>query len=202
MKKLIITENEKKNILSLYRIFEQTTTSGNTTTKKPMFGTPEQRAAALQKRKDNRQKIFDNFLKGAYLKNFYEEVDDETYSTGCTDKKSDEMPYIDGTSPNIPDYVYRELKDGKKIKINLKKYRNYVKVQNKQDWDDIVNNTYPEGLYTDKDLKNAEKSNTVDTPSLYFLSKLNPFKEKDGCIYTSKSKKGVGTSNQSKPSGY
>lgn len=44
-------------------------------------------------------------------------------------------------------------------------------------------------LNTSKDLKRAEKCNTVDEPS--FLSKLNPFKEKPGCIYSDEDKSGV-----------
>ena len=44
-------------------------------------------------------------------------------------------------------------------------------------------------LNTSKDLKRAEKCNTVDGPS--FLSKLNPFKEKPGCIYSDEDKSGV-----------
>jgi hypothetical protein len=133
MIKLIISEEEKKFILSLHGIVEQTVTTTATTTpttltkSKPMFGTPEQRAAAVEKRKENRRKIFDNFLKGAFIKNFYEVVDDDTFALGCTDEKADETPYIEGTSPEIPDYVYRELTDGKKIKFDLKKYKRYVK---------------------------------------------------------------------------
>jgi hypothetical protein len=44
-------------------------------------------------------------------------------------------------------------------------------------------------LNTSKDLKRAEKCRTVDGPS--FLSKLNPFKEKNGCIYSDEDKSGV-----------
>lgn len=195
MRKLIITEEEKKSILGLHGILEQTT-SGTTNVvvkskPKPMYGTPEQRATALQKRKDNRQKIFDDFLKNAYIKNFYDVVDDSEYVKGCTDPKADETPYIEGTSPNTPDYVYRELKDGKKIKINLKKFKKEIKNQNNQDWDDYVDNVYSGGLYTSKDLKKIEKSGGVEKPSFYFLRSLNPFKEKDGCIYTGEDKSGV-----------
>jgi hypothetical protein len=45
------------------------------------------------------------------------------------------------------------------------------------------------GLYTSKDTKNAEKSSNVDGPSV--LSKLNPFKAANGCIYSDEDKSGV-----------
>jgi hypothetical protein len=109
-------------------------TTQTTPAPKPMFGTPEQRAAAAEKRKQNRQKIFDNFVKGAFNTNeCVEQVDDEEFANGCTNTDNDESPYINGTSPELPDIIYRELQDGTKIKINLKKYRKIIKKIEKQD---------------------------------------------------------------------
>jgi hypothetical protein len=110
-----------------------TSTTPPTTGPKPMFGTPEQRAAAKAKREANRKIIFDRFVKGAFYKNFYEEIDDEEYNSGCQVTPNPEMAYLDGTSMKLPEYVYREQQDGSKIKINLRKYQKYIKNQSKKD---------------------------------------------------------------------
>lgn len=140
MRKLIITEEEKKSIFGMYGIVEQTTTpttpqpaTTTPTAPKPMFGTPEQRAAAKAKREANRKISFDRFVKGAFYKNFYEEISDEEYNSGCQITPNPELAYLDGTSMDLPEYVYREQQDGSKIKINLRKYQKYIKNQNKQD---------------------------------------------------------------------
>jgi hypothetical protein len=104
-----------------------------TTTQKPMFGTPEQRAAAKQKREAQRRKNYENFIKGAYIKNFVEVVDEEEFKSSCNSTMSQEADYLDGTSFEMPDIIYRELEDGTKLKISLKKYQKYIKNQAKQD---------------------------------------------------------------------
>jgi len=99
---------------------------------KPMYGTPEQRADALEKQKENRTNIFKNFVKGAYYaEGCVEEVSDEEYASGCKSGDNEGEPYINGTSNDLPDYVYRELNDGTKIKINLNKYQKIIKKRGK-----------------------------------------------------------------------
>jgi hypothetical protein len=110
-----------------------TTTPQPATGPKPMFGTQEQRAAAKAKREAQRKINFDRFVKGAFYKNLYEEIDDEEYNSGCQVTPNPEMTYLDGTSMELPEFVYRELQDGSKIKINIKKYQKYIKNQSKQD---------------------------------------------------------------------
>jgi len=109
------------------------TTTPPTTGPKPMFGTQEQRAAAKAKREPQRKINFDRFVKGAFYKNFYEEISDEEYNSGCQSSPNPEMDYLDGTSMELPEFVYREQQDGSKIKINIKKYQKYIKNQSKQD---------------------------------------------------------------------
>lgn len=104
-----------------------------TTTQKPMFGTPEQRAAAKEKREAQRRKNYENFIKGAYIRNFVEVVDEEEFKSSCNTTMAQEADYLDGTSFEMPDIIYRELEDGTKIKISLKKYQKYIKNQAKQD---------------------------------------------------------------------
>ena len=65
----------------------------------------------------------------------------------------------------------------------LKAYLAWEKKRNKGDDQPL------DGLNTARDLKKAEKCDAVDGPS--FLSKLNPFKEKPGCIYSDEDKSGV-----------
>ena len=100
---------------------------------KPMFGTPEQRAAAKAKREAQRKKNYENFIKGAYIKGFVEQVNDEEFKSSCDLTMNQEADYLNGTSFEMPDVIYRELEDGTKLKINLKKYQKYIKNQNKQD---------------------------------------------------------------------
>ena len=107
-----------------------TTTPPPATGPKPMFGTPEQRAAAKAKREGQRKINFDNFIKGAFHKNFYEEIDDEEYNSGCQVTPNHEIGYLDG-SMDLPEFVYREQQDGSKIKLNLRKYNKYIEKQNK-----------------------------------------------------------------------
>jgi hypothetical protein len=100
----------------------------------PTYGTPEQRVAAEEKRKENRTKIFNNFVNGAYYaEGCVEEIDDEEYASGCKIVDNEGLSYIEGKTPEIPDYVYREFKDGTKIKINLNKFQKIIKKQGKAD---------------------------------------------------------------------
>ena len=135
--KIVIKESQYKYLV------EQTTPSASTTPQtsttppatgpKPMYGTPEQRAAAKAKREANRKVSFDRFVKGAFYKNFYEEIDDEEYNLGCQITPNPELAYLDGTAMELPEFVYREQQDGSKIKINLRKYSKYIKNQSKKD---------------------------------------------------------------------
>jgi hypothetical protein len=111
----------------------QTTTTEPTTKQKPMFGTPEQRAAAKAKREAQRRKNYENFIKGAYIKKFVEVVDEEEFKSSCNSTMAQEADYLDGTSFELPGIIYRELEDGTKLKINIKKYQKYIKNQAKQD---------------------------------------------------------------------
>ena len=112
---------------------QTTTTPPPATGPKPMYGTPEQRAAAKAKREAQRKINFDRFVKGAFYKNLYEEISDEEYNSACQMNPNPEVDYLDGTSMDLPEYVYREQQDGSKIKINLRKYQKYIKNQSKQD---------------------------------------------------------------------
>jgi len=136
--KIVIKESQYKFLV------EQTTPSSTTTsatttttttppTKKPMYGTPEQRAAAKAKREGQRKINFDRFVKGAFYKNYYEEISDEEYNSGCQIDPNPEFAYLDGTSMDLPEFVYREQQNGSKIKINLRKYQKYIKNQSKLD---------------------------------------------------------------------
>ena len=135
--KIVIKESQYKYLV------EQTTPSASTTPQtsttppvtgpKPMFGTPEQRAATKAKREGQRKINFDRFVKGAFYKNYYEEISDEEYNSGCQMDPNPEMAYLDGTSMELPEFVYREQQDGSKIKINLRKYQKYIKNQSKQE---------------------------------------------------------------------
>jgi hypothetical protein len=112
----------------------QTTQTTQPAVKKSMYGTPEQREAAAEKRKQNRQKIFDDFVKGAFNnQECLKVISDEEYADGCKNTDNDGSPYINGTSSELPEVIYRELQDGTKLKINLKKYRKIIKNLSKQD---------------------------------------------------------------------
>jgi len=102
------------------------------TTTKPSFGTPEQRAEAKAKREAQRKINFDNFVKGAYIKGFVEQVNEQEFKSGCDLYNNQEADYLDGSSLEMPNLVYRELEDGTKVKIDLKKYQKYLKTQNKK----------------------------------------------------------------------
>ena len=171
-----------------------TTTTPPTTTppatgRKPMYyGTAEQRVAAKKKREGQRKINFDNFIMGAYqrankVSGLVEPVNDAQLKSGCSSADKEEADYLNGISNEYPKIVYRELKDGRKVKINIKKYQRYIE-QHKNDKDVPL-----DGLNTAKDLRNADKSGAVDGPS--FLSSINPFKERAGCIYTDEDKSGV-----------
>jgi hypothetical protein len=96
-----------------------------TTQQKPMFGTPEQRAAAKAKRESQRKKNEDLFIMGAMRAGFYDEVSDEEYAQGCQLELND---------PNeVKDVVYRKMDDsGMKFKVDLKDYRKYLKKMGKK----------------------------------------------------------------------
>jgi hypothetical protein len=110
---------------------KQTPTT-QTTQQKPMFGTPEQRAAAKAKREAQRKKNFDISVNNAYGMGFVEDIEEEEFNTGCNIANNQELKYLDGSSPEFPNIVYREMEDGTKVKINMKKYLNYIRKQNKQ----------------------------------------------------------------------
>lgn len=137
--KIVIKESQYKYLVEQSTTPSATTTPQTPTTTPPatgtksMFGTPEQRAAAKAKREANRKISFDRFVKGAFYKNFYEEIDDEEYNSGCQITPNPELAFLDGTAMELPEFVYREQQDGSKIKINLRKYQKYVKNQNKKD---------------------------------------------------------------------
>ena len=103
-----------------------------TTQQKPMFGTPEQRAAAKAKREAQRKKNFEIFVNNAYGIGFVEEVDEDEYATGCKITLNQENNYLNGSSNEIPNFVYRELEDGTKVKINIRKYQKYISKENKK----------------------------------------------------------------------
>ena len=110
------------------------TTPATPAVKKSMYGTPKQREDAAEKRKQNRQKIFDNFVKGAFNnEECLKVISDEEYADGCKNTDNDGSPYINGTSSELPEVIYRELQDGTKLKISLKKYRKIIKNLSKQD---------------------------------------------------------------------
>jgi hypothetical protein len=137
--KIVIKESQYKYLVEQSITPSATTTPQTPTTTppatgpKPMYGTPEQRAAAKAKRNENRKVGFDRFVKGAFYKNFYEEIDDEEYNSGCQITPNPELAFLDGTAMELPEFVYREQQDGSKIKINLRKYSKYIKNQSKKD---------------------------------------------------------------------
>lgn len=111
---------------------EPTSQTTQTTKQKPMFGTPEQRAAAKAKREAQRKKNFEISVNNAYRLGFVEEIEEEEFNTGCNIANNQELKYLDGSNPEVPSVVYREMEDGTKVKINMKKYFVYVRKQNKQ----------------------------------------------------------------------
>ena len=110
----------------------QTPTPAPAPKPKPMFGTPEQRAAAKAKREANRKKNFDIFISNAYGMGFFEEIDEEEFKNSCNIANNEEINYLNGSSPDLPSLVYREMEDGIKIKIDIRKYQKHLKKQNKQ----------------------------------------------------------------------
>jgi len=177
MRKLIITEEEKKSILELHGIFEQVTTgtttsgttSGTTKPKKYMFSTPEQRAEREARGKAALKAMQERYIMSAFRAGYFEYIDDGEFNLNC--------------GKDTSDFAYREIVDGSKVKINLKKYDRYRKRQDRKPDAPLP------GLYTSRDYRNAEKPHNTNKPSI--LSLLNPFKERDGCIYTKEDKSGV-----------
>jgi len=104
-----------------------------TTKHKPMFGTPEQRAAAKAKRDAQRKKNFEISVDNAYGMGYVEQVEEKEYNSGCNIANNQELKYLDGSSPEPPNVVYREMEDGIKVKINMKKYYSFVRKQNKKE---------------------------------------------------------------------
>jgi hypothetical protein len=152
---------------------------------KSMYGTPEQRAAAKAKREGQRKINFDNFVMGAYqradkISGLVEIVNDAELKSGCSLADKEEADYLNGNSYDMPKIVYRELKDGRKVKINIKKYQRYIE-QHKNDKEVPRYDLY--------DPKDHPKSDFISGPS--FFSSLNPFKERAGCIYSDEDKSGV-----------
>jgi hypothetical protein len=117
-----------------------TTTTPPATKPKPMFGTPEQRAAAQEKRLNQRKKNFDISVSNAYgiglnmpKLNIVTKISDGEFSNGCSLENNEEINYLNGTTSESPSVVYREMEDGVKVKIDMNKYFKYVRKQNKQD---------------------------------------------------------------------
>ena len=126
---------------SQYHFLIEQVTSATTksTTTKPMFGTPEQRAAAKSKQMDNRKKNFDISVSNAYgvglnipKLNIVTRISDGEYSNGCSSDNNEETNYLNGTTSETPSVVYREMEDGTKVKIDMTKYFKYIRKQNKR----------------------------------------------------------------------
>jgi hypothetical protein len=118
----------------------QTTTTEPTTKQKPMFGTPEQRLAAKEKRLNQRKKNFDISVNNAYGVglndpdlNIVNKINDAEFNNGCSLDNNEELDYLEGRTSEPPSVVYREMGDGTKIKINMSRYFKYVRKQNRQD---------------------------------------------------------------------
>jgi len=187
MRKLIITEEEKKSILRLHRIVEQIDTSVAPKTWQTM--TPAERKSKrlelgpelYQVYRDSVSKVVQDkkkmdFEKYVVIKGFYDVVDDKTFLKGIQDESKDTNEY--------KDFVYREWPDksGKmlKIKLYLKEYRKYLKkCSNRKD-------VPLDGLNS---MNNSKKSSAVDGGS--FWNKINIFKEIPGCLNTDEDKSGV-----------
>jgi len=106
---------------------------------KPMFGTPEQRAAAKAKREAQRKKNFDISVNNAYgvglnlpKLNIIDKISDGEFSNGCSLGNNEEGNYLDGTTSEFPSVVYREMEDGSKVKIDMNRYLKYIRKQNRQ----------------------------------------------------------------------
>jgi hypothetical protein len=126
---------------SQYHFLIEQVTSATTksTTTKPMFGTPEQRAAAKSKQMDNRKKNFDISVSNAYgvglnipKLNIVTRISDGEYSNSCSSDNNEETNYLNGTTSETPSVVYREMEDGTKVKIDMTKYFKYIRKQNKR----------------------------------------------------------------------
>jgi hypothetical protein len=111
-----------------------------TTKQKPMYGTPEQRLAAKEKRLNQRKKNFDISVNNAYGVglndpdlNIVNKINDAEFNNGCSLDNNEELDYLEGRTSEPPSVVYREMGDGTKIKINMSRYFKYVRKQNRQD---------------------------------------------------------------------
>jgi len=116
------------------------TTQTPTTQQKSMFGTPEQRAAAKEKRLNQRKKNFDISVSNAYgiglnisRLNIITKISDGEFNNSCNLENNEEFKYLNGDISESPSVVYREMEDGTKVKIDMGKYFKYVRKQNKQD---------------------------------------------------------------------
>jgi hypothetical protein len=126
---------------SQYHFLIEQVTSATTqsTTTKPMFGTPEQRAVAKSKQMANRKKNFDISVSNAYgvglnipKLNIVTRISDGEYSNSCSSDNNEETNYLNGTTSEAPSVVYREMEDGTKVKIDMTKYFKYIRKQNKR----------------------------------------------------------------------
>jgi hypothetical protein len=116
-----------------------TTTPPTVTKPKPMFGTPEQRAVAQEKRLNQRKKNFDISVANAYgigfnmpKTNIVTKISDGEFNDGCSLENNEEFKYLNGDTSEPPKVIYREMEDGIKVKIDMGKYFKYVRKQNKQ----------------------------------------------------------------------
>jgi hypothetical protein len=117
-----------------------TTQTTQTTQQKTMYGTPEQRLAAKEKRLNQRKKNHDISVNNAYGiglndpdLNIVTEISNEEFNNGCSLDNNEELDYLEGRTSESPSVVYREMGDGTKVKINMSRYFKYVRKQNKKD---------------------------------------------------------------------
>jgi hypothetical protein len=137
--KIIISKSQFKFLVEQTTPPVSTTTTPSSTGPKPMFGTPEQRAAAQEKKLNQRKKNFDISVSNAYgvgsnipKLNIVTKISDGEYSNGCSSDNNEETNYLNGTTSEVPSVVYREMEGGAKVKIDMSKYFKYIRKQNKR----------------------------------------------------------------------
>ena len=154
MRKLIITEEEKKSILGLHRIVEQIDTSVAPKTWQTM--TPAERKSKrlelgpelYQVYRDSVSKVVQDkkkmdFEKYVVIKGFYDVVDDKTFLKGIQDEAKDTNEYKDFNKQDADKIKHTFNFDNIKspILIVIKKESNVLK--NVADW---LNTQYPNGV--------------------------------------------------------
>jgi hypothetical protein len=86
--------------------------------------TPQQKRAEMMKivqlnRNEIRGKKDEEFIRTAIVKGFSEIIDEETFALGVEEEANDKN--------ECKNFVYRQIPNGEKVKVNLKKYRAYIK---------------------------------------------------------------------------